>query len=128
MLPRTRQVLSLLGDELNAQLLEACAGGSRTEAELRELTGASHATLATRLQLLEARGLLRRSQTRGPRGRPATAWGALAREQLARFSQTADQLVLDLLEAQVDDHEEGIRARTRRDVRLASGETSDPSE
>jgi DNA-binding HxlR family transcriptional regulator len=128
MLGRTRQVLSLLGDELNGQLLEACSDGNWSESELRDLTGASHATLTTRLQLLEARGLLHRSEARGPRGRPATTWTALGHDQLLRFGQTADQFVLDLLQAQVTDQEDGIHARARAGVRRVSEDAPDPVE
>jgi predicted ArsR family transcriptional regulator len=117
-------VLAVLGDDLNVQLVEACAHESRTQAELRDLTGASHATLTTRLQILEARGLLRREQARGPRGRPATAWRGIAREQLTRFSKVADQFVLNLLQAQVQDQAESMDERARSNVRLASGDTS----
>src|SRR4051794_25519027 len=98
MLTRTRQVLALIADELNSALLEACAGRTCTEADLRELTGASHTTLASRLHLLEARGLLRRTEVRGPRGRPAAAWTALVAEELAQLAQVADQFVLQVLQ------------------------------
>src|SRR4051794_29470513 len=121
MLSRTQQVLALVADELNSQLLEACAERTCTEADLRELTGASHTTIASRLHLLEARGLLSRTEVRGPRGRPAAAWIALVGEELARLAQVADQFVLRVLQAQLEDHEADIRARTRKDVRPLHG-------
>jgi DNA-binding HxlR family transcriptional regulator len=128
MLPRTRQILAALGDELNAELLEACASASLTEAKLRDVTGASHATLSARLQLLEARGLVRRSEVRGPRGRPAVAWTALGQQERARFGQIADQFVLNLLEAQVAEHEQSMRDRSRGAMRLASTDASTPGD
>ena len=116
--PRTRQVLSLLGDDVVAQILDLCRQKARSEGEIVEHTGAARHTVVKRLVELEARGLLvRKLERTGVSGRPQNVWSQLTGRRLADFERAADSFVLDLLRAQAEDQSEGMTAQRQADVR-----------
>lgn len=129
MLPRTRAVVRLLTDDVAAEVLAVCSRGEASEAYLREKTGASHASLAMKLELLRAQNIIaRRLHRTEKRGRPAAHWRLVAGEQVEQFDRVADALVLRLLEQAVDDQRAGLRDRVRDTVTDAANESQGRSE
>ena len=113
-------MLGLLANDVTAQVLELCAAAPQAEAQLVEATGASRATLASRLGLLEVHGLLSTHSDRtGSAGRPRTVWCAAERDAVARFGRVADAFALELLDAIAAQQREDIEARRREEVRPA---------
>jgi predicted ArsR family transcriptional regulator len=118
---KTRQVLALLSDDLAAHILEQCARKPRSQDDLVKSSGSARKTIDHKLELLEAYGLLAREINRDVvRGRPPTRWQPLLETDLAAFERTADAFVLALLQAQLDDHQDGIDARRVRDLQLSA--------
>lgn len=117
-------MVRLLTDDVAAEVLAVCSREEVSEAYLREQTGASHASLATKLELLRAQNIIaRRIHRTEKRGRPATHWRLVAGEQVEQFDRVADAFVLELLEQAVDDQRAGIRDRVRDTVTDAANES-----
>jgi predicted ArsR family transcriptional regulator len=121
MLDRTAQLLSLLADQLTQLLLDACRDSAKTEPELREATGASHATLTARLVLLEAHGLVTKSRRAAcGRGRRPNTWEPANHAVVRQFEAVADAFALETLQAMGKELDDQIRDRTRREITQAT--------
>jgi predicted ArsR family transcriptional regulator len=123
MTSRTRQVLTLIADDLTGHILERCTHQPCSERDLVSSSRAARATVAHRVEMLEMLGLLVRQTPRnGLTGRPNTRWLSAAKQILAEFERAADAFVLALLQGQVQDQEAAIRTRRTHDVQLSTPE------
>lgn len=121
---KTRQVLALLTEDLAVHILEQCAQQPRSKDELVTSSGSALKTIDTKLRLLEAHGLLAREINHdATAGRPPSRWQPLLDRDLAAFERAADAFVLALIQAQLDEHQDGIDARRARDMQLSTPET-----
>src|SRR5436190_17958158 len=104
MLLRTRQVLAVLADELNDHILEQCAQQPRSEPELVISAESTRNTVHTRLETLQAHGLLVGVLQRdGSRGRPVRRFMPLSAQDVDAFERAADAFVLALVDALGED-------------------------
>ena len=105
--------MTILGEDLVDEILSACRAGPRSEQELIKLTGASRPTVAAKIVLLDAHGLLGRALKRtGGTGRPPIRWTARATDAVDDLEKAADAFVLELLEGQAAE----FRAATTDDA------------
>jgi predicted ArsR family transcriptional regulator len=112
---RTRKLLGLLAEDLTDAVLLRCRDCEASELELREASGASHATLASRLDLLEAHGLVRRRVGDSAGGRRPSLWDVANDDVVQRFIGAADAFALELLQAMRADVEQTMRERPERE-------------
>jgi predicted ArsR family transcriptional regulator len=118
---KTRQVLALLTEDLAAHILEQCAQQPCSKDDLVTSSGSARKTIDTKLRLLEAHGLLAREINHdATAGRPPTRWQPRLDRDLTAFERAADAFVLALIQAQLDEHRDGIDARRARDMQLST--------
>jgi predicted ArsR family transcriptional regulator len=123
MLPRTRQVLAVLADELNDHILEQCAQQPRSEPELVISADSTRNTVHTRLQTLQAHGLLVGDLQRdGSPGRAVRRFMPLSACDVDAFERAADAFVLALVDALGEDQRAAISERRKRDLQLSGRE------
>jgi predicted ArsR family transcriptional regulator len=107
MTSRTRQLLSLLGDEVVGEVLTLCAAREHSRDELAAATGTARATVGPKLDMLATHGLLTARFLRaGGSGRPGKCWRLRNGALLDAFERQADEFVRNLLSeelAMVDD-------------------------
>jgi predicted ArsR family transcriptional regulator len=113
--PQTRQLLSVLADDLTDRLVSRLAAGPALETELQAELPESRQTIGRRLEEMEMQGIAV-SDTRptSGKGRPTRSW-ALADPEIASFGNAADEFLLGLLERRAERHRQAIRSREGAD-------------
>lgn len=87
---RTRELLSLAGDEVSLSVLSKIAKTGSTEAQLRERCGIPHRTIHDRLARLRDVGVVSYVPGKSAgRGRPAGRWIYSGKEEMAKLKATA---------------------------------------
>lgn len=116
-------MLAVLADELNDHILEQCAHRPRSEPELVISTESTRNTVHTRLETLQAYGLLVGVLQRGgSRGRPVRRFTPLCAHDVDTFERAADAFVLALVDALCEDQRAAISERRKRDLQLSDQE------
>jgi hypothetical protein len=90
-----------------------------SEPQLRDATGASHATLSARLAVMRAHGLLRPRGGDSGGGRRPSLWEVANDDVVRRYIAAADAFALELLQQITSDLDDAIRDRARRDLDAA---------
>jgi predicted ArsR family transcriptional regulator len=124
---RTRKLLALVAEDVTAEILSVCRESPQTEQDLTERIGAARATIAGRVQLLEAHGLLSlRVERTGNAGRPRTLIESRAARDIDALERAAEAFALTLVERLAAEQREVIETRRRSDVRPAADAAAGP--
>jgi predicted ArsR family transcriptional regulator len=106
MKPQTRQLISLLAEDVPGRLLAALRNQPSSAPQLEQATGASQKTVAHALELLQAHGIVEWQPERGGTpGRPSRIWRLAADEALADFERVCDEFKARMLRMQLDAYE-----------------------
>lgn len=114
---QTRQLLSLLAEELIDRILTELTRGPLPERKLRSRLASSRQTLNRHLERLQSWGIVEcEERSQGGPGRPARIW-QLAAHEVVHFSAEADAFVLQVLEGRTERHRARITSRSRGRLR-----------
>ena len=106
MKPQTRQLVSLLADDVTGRLINGLRKKPSTAPELEREAGAAQKTVAHTLELLHAHGIVEWQQPKqGQPGRPSKIWRLMADERLMDFERVCDEFKSQLLRTQLDSYE-----------------------
>jgi predicted ArsR family transcriptional regulator len=101
----TRQLVSLLADDVTGRLIGALRERPGTAPQLERETGAAQKTIVQTLELLHAHGIVAWQQSNsGQRGRPSKIWALAADERLSAFERSCDEFKAHLLRMQLDSY------------------------
>ena len=121
---QTRQLLSLLGDDLTDSIVGELGSGEVLEIDLRRRVPGSRQTVGRRLNELERWGIVagtrRATQRTGP---PTTGW-RITDDWVREFASIVESKVLDLIERQADRQREAMKEQARARTHLVSGESA----